>query len=65
WRMILSPPLFIFKRQIEFHTSYDLSLLPYLKDSLSIEPFSVEGNYHFFSFGMNFYLRKPPIATKK
>lgn len=61
----IHPPLFIFKRQIEFQASYHLVPSNYLEEPLNLPPFSVEGPYHSFSFGVNFYLRKSPIKTKK
>ncbi|NJK84119.1 MAG: hypothetical protein HC912_10280 [Saprospiraceae bacterium] len=52
------PPLFLFQRQIEFSTTFQYSPRSFLKNPIVLDPFSIEGKYHFVSIGVNYLLKK-------
>ncbi len=52
------PPLFLFQRQLEFSTTFQYSPRSFLKNPIVLDPFSIEGNYHSVSIGVNCLLKK-------
>lgn len=52
------PPLLLFNRQLELNTTFHYSPLTFLEHPILLDPFEVEGKYHFVSVGINFFLNK-------
>lgn len=51
--MDVQPPLYVFKRRLEFTTNFQYSPIQFLKTPIPVTPFSVNGKYQMVSLGVN------------